>query len=1316
MDKMITTLAEMPAVAGQALNSLVGKGGRAKRRLRRAGTLSVCLGALILGQNAHAGFADELFTYMGIQVVEYGIDDAIGAINNNADNGQGVTGTLLSILGGTTDGKLDNISSQITVAQDMIAGLQANMNAFEANVAGDFQAVIQGQDQAAYQTAMAPVVSSATKLANLYASYTNVIGSCYTNMGTNWVLKSQLSGPEIDYLTRFATGAQLQNTPDMVLQALQTASTRANGTACIYDSDLNLLKVEVPFEHQTYAGMYDLFNYMASLRATALYFKKEYLSYQFSLLSGTNNSYADYMTLNFTPAVTGQNGAVTYINSDVATNAILTKMATLLTNTVATNGTQRLAYLATTISTNLTFTFVDNTSKPVSPTNQPVYKVICNADGREYVIPTQSMPIPPYGFYADPPSQSQYPVRSADGRYQLAYAPADLSGLLAPNLSGDPFAYLTSVASGWGNLTNITQANGIILARTDNEVKTGGAMDVYFNKLYLLDAQNYTDGHSPVQYLTWANNSQQVTSQDVDNARIYPFSSGQIALNQVPFLSIYCDTHVSAFPKIAVNPTTKYYTPPDITSMTGMEGVFSLANGDVLNLAGLSGTITNTIRICGNATIIGGGANKTISGLTIETYGGNLTVSNLCLLSSGTIIHNINGPLTLVAMGSNSLSTTASAAVVSDSGNNLTFSGSGSLTIANTSAANAANGYSPNLTVRTTSGLYISGASNLTFSTLGSTSIQAGPTGTKRTISVVNSKVTSRVGVESDNEFIGNVQLQDSALDMSYGTINPSMTGTITWLGKIRSSSRFTIQQSPYVFPFGQFLDAIYIKLVGTAGTSEFENMNYDGTYYLGSSGSATFSLSYSIASAGVVNFQGLGKLLSIQMYKQDDMWTTWTFESADIAPNVSGDVSSSYHVAGNNFTFNTTATSTFPAVEQNNPWNYTINADNVEASITGYTGPAGSVSVPSAIHGYAVTSIGAAAFQGHPGLSGITIANGVTSIGNDAFFGCTNLTSVTLGNTITNIGAYAFYNCSSLPSVLIPESVTGIGDYAFQLCSNLAGIYFQGNAPSQVGVNVFNGDTQATVYRFSGTSHWPGLPGNWNDCPTALWLTVNGGTDGGSYTNLHQVTITANAPVASGAFDQWSGATQYVASVTSSNTTVNMPTRPVTLTATYYQAPFITAHPASQTVVSGGNATFSVVAGGTAPLAYQWYFNGTNISGATATSHSLSGVTLADAGDYMVRVANLYGSVISSVARLTHISAPPGYNQVSGLLLGAGEMRLSFVGIPGWNYALDRSFSLSPAEWVPQATNLAGAGGTLIFTNTPDPTTNNFWRVRFAP
>jgi len=81
-------------------------------------------------------------------------------------------------------------------------------------------------------------------------------------------------------------------------------------------------------------------------------------------------------------------------------------------------------------------------------------------------------------------------------------------------------------------------------------------------------------------------------------------------------------------------------------------------------------------------------------------------------------------------------------------------------------------------------------------------------------------------------------------------------------------------------------------------------------------------------------------------------------------------------------------------------------------------------------------------------------------------------------------------------------------------------------------------------------------------------------------------------------------------------------------------------------------------------------------------------------------------------------IAGPPGYgkNQMSVQLLYGSNVCSYFGGSAGTNYALDRSFSLSPPDWIPQATNLANVFGVASFTNTPDPTTNNFWRIRSVP
>jgi hypothetical protein len=73
-------------------------------------------------------------------------------------------------------------------------------------------------------------------------------------------------------------------------------------------------------------------------------------------------------------------------------------------------------------------------------------------------------------------------------------------------------------------------------------------------------------------------------------------------------------------------------------------------------------------------------------------------------------------------------------------------------------------------------------------------------------------------------------------------------------------------------------------------------------------------------------------------------------------------------------------------------------------------------------------------------------------------------------------------------------------------------------------------------------------------------------------------------------------------------------------------------------------------------------------------------------------------------------------YNQIYSEVLSGGDWRFSFVGIAETNYVLERSFSLSPPGWVPQATNSADSIGVLMFTNQPDAAPNNFWRIHSVP
>jgi hypothetical protein len=82
--------------------------------------------------------------------------------------------------------------------------------------------------------------------------------------------------------------------------------------------------------------------------------------------------------------------------------------------------------------------------------------------------------------------------------------------------------------------------------------------------------------------------------------------------------------------------------------------------------------------------------------------------------------------------------------------------------------------------------------------------------------------------------------------------------------------------------------------------------------------------------------------------------------------------------------------------------------------------------------------------------------------------------------------------------------------------------------------------------------------------------------------------------------------------------------------------APSITNQPQSLVINAGSNATFTVGATGSAPLSYQWQFNGVDISSATNASYTRTNVQPVNAGNYSVVLTNLGGSVTSSVAVLT--------------------------------------------------------------------------------
>lgn len=113
-------------------------------------------------------------------------------------------------------------------------------------------------------------------------------------------------------------------------------------------------------------------------------------------------------------------------------------------------------------------------------------------------------------------------------------------------------------------------------------------------------------------------------------------------------------------------------------------------------------------------------------------------------------------------------------------------------------------------------------------------------------------------------------------------------------------------------------------------------------------------------------------------------------------------------------------------------------------------------------------------------------------------------------------------------------------------------------------------------------------------------------------------------------------GDTGAIFTCTATNSAGTISTNAVTLTVTATAtAPSIATQPASQTVAEGSPVTFSVVAAGTTPIAYQWSRNGVAITGATSSSYTLT-PALGDSGaTFSVYISNAAGNVTSSSATL---------------------------------------------------------------------------------
>ena len=168
------------------------------------------------------------------------------------------------------------------------------------------------------------------------------------------------------------------------------------------------------------------------------------------------------------------------------------------------------------------------------------------------------------------------------------------------------------------------------------------------------------------------------------------------------------------------------------------------------------------------------------------------------------------------------------------------------------------------------------------------------------------------------------------------------------------------------------------------------------------------------------------------------------------------------------------------------------------------------------------------------------------------------------------------------------------------------------------------------------------------------------------------------------------------------SNAFNSVTTRTALLTVSNIPVSIVT-QPASQVVVEGNSATFSVGVSGTPLIAYQWFVGAQSISGATNSAYTITDTSPTNAGNYQVQVSNPAGTSNSAPATLTVLAdtLPPA---IISIAASPGQITVTFTkpldpttaGNPA-NYSLSGGITVVSA-----AQNSGNAAQVTLTTGTP--------------
>jgi hypothetical protein len=280
-----------------------------------------------------------------------------------------------------------------------------------------------------------------------------------------------------------------------------------------------------------------------------------------------------------------------------------------------------------------------------------------------------------------------------------------------------------------------------------------------------------------------------------------------------------------------------------------------------------------------------------------------------------------------------------------------------------------------------------------------------------------------------------------------------------------------------------------------------------------------------------------------------------------------------------------------------------------------------------------------------------VTRADGVALLNN----GFTSVTGqVAAGGTVGWTGYRAMSLGGSVNGDFKARAAqTGSPGYnCYELLSVGTGAY---NSPSAINVGtVVNSATSVTWTAASGSDAFDFV----------YRITRNNAT---TFAFTYTIKTAGTSTVLYSASGSTTGVTAQPGAITSSfdaiaiggrvNGTPNLQVAALKVTARNSDIARITDQPTAQSFPQGGPGSLSVVAAGSGALSYQWFKDGSPVSGATSATYSVSSASSSDIGDYYVIVTNAYGSETSStvVVNVSSLSAPAITTQPTAQNVDAG-------------------------------------------------------------